>query len=812
MIGEPGVGKTRLCHEFIRAHQTHGCLILETSADSYGQATPYLPVIELLKSYFQIDSRDDASTRRNTVIDHLPRLGQPLASSLPALLTLLDVPIEDATWQALDPPQRRQQLMDATKRLLIRESQLQPVVLVAENLHWIDGETQALLDSLVEGLPTARLLLLVTYRPEFQHSWTSKTYYTQLRLDPLPPELAQVLLSSLLGDDVSLTPLVQNLLQRAAGNPFFLEESVQALVETQALVGTRGAYRLVAPLQDVQVPATVQAVLTARIDQLPPLEKRLLQTTAVIGMEVPLALVQAVAELSEAGLQHGLAHLQATEFLYEIGLSPALAYTFKHALTHEVAYGSLLSEQRRILHAHILEALEAVDADRLTEQVERLAHHALRGEVWDKAFAYYRQAADKAMTRSAYREVIVCCEQALVALRHLPATRDTLGQGVDLRRELYNALVQFGEFGPGLEHLREAETLAQELSDPQLLGRILTSMTHAFWTTGDYEHAVVCGQRALVLTAASGDIAHQAMAYGYLGTVYFYLGDYWQAIDVLRRALTAFDGEWRHERFGMSMLHSVRVRTWLMDCLREVGDFAEGRALGEEAMRIAEAAGHLGSALMPQERLGSLALLQGDLPQAISLLEHALARCHATHVPLYVPGITACLGLAYALVGRRAEALQLLEQQRIRETPGMGGSSAMLRLGEAYLWIGHLNDAFHLAERALRLCRGRKERGSQARALRLLGEIAAQRDPPEVKQAEEHYRQALALAQELGMRPLQAHCHLGLGTVYVKIGHQEQAHAELADAIKLYRALDMTFWLPQAEAVLAQSEPQSYYP
>jgi DNA-binding NtrC family response regulator/tetratricopeptide (TPR) repeat protein len=514
MIGEPGVGKSRLCYEVIRAHQTHDWLILETSAESYGQTTPYLPVIELLKAYFQIANRDAVTTRRHKVTDALHTLGQSLASSLPAVLTLLDVPVEDAAWQALDPPRRRQQLLAAIKRLLIRQSQLQPILLIAENLHWIDGETQALLDSLVEGLPTARLLLLVTYRPDYQHGWTSKTYYTQLRLDPLPPGPAQELLNSLLGEDVSLVPLMQSLLQRTEGNPFFLEESVQTLVETQILVGARGGYRLAKAIQSLQVPATVQAVLVARMDRLPLQEKRLLQIAAVIGMEVPYALVQAVAELPEAELHHGLAHLQATEFLYEANLFPDLAFTFKHALTHEVAYGSLLPERRRALHARIVEALEALDGDHLAEQVERLAHHALQGVVWDKAFAYYRQASDKAMGRSAYREVIVCCEQALVALRHLPTARDTIVQGVDLLRELYNALVQFGEFGRGLEYLREAETLAQELGDPRPLGQVLTTMTHSFWSVGNYDDAIACGQRALALTAASGDIVHQAMVQG----------------------------------------------------------------------------------------------------------------------------------------------------------------------------------------------------------------------------------------------------------------------------------------------------------
>ena len=265
-------------------------------------------------------------------------LDRSLEPSLPAFLALLDVPVEDGPWEALDPPQRRQRTLEAIKRLLLREAQVQPLLLVFEDLHWIDAETQALLDSLIEGLPTARVLLLVNYRPEYQHGWGSRTFYTQLRLDPLPPESAEALLHALLGDDATLRPLPPLLIERTEGNPFFLEESVRTLVETKVLIGERGAYRLVTALPSIQVPATVQAILAARIDRLPADEKRLLQTASVIGTDVAFPLLQAMADLPEEALRRGLAHLQAAEFLYETRLFPDLEYTFKHALTHEVAY------------------------------------------------------------------------------------------------------------------------------------------------------------------------------------------------------------------------------------------------------------------------------------------------------------------------------------------------------------------------------------------------------------------------------------------------------------------------------------------
>jgi predicted ATPase len=382
---------------------------------SYGKATPYLPVMDLLKRYCHVDDSDDGRTIRAKVTGQVLTLDETLQDTGPALLTLLDALPDDSPFLTLDPPKRRQHTLDALKRVLLRESQVQPLLLVFEDLHWIDTETQALLDGLVESLPTARLLLLVNYRPEYQHSWGSKTYYTQLRLDPLPPASADKFLQALLGDDPSLGPLKQLLIERTEGNPFFLEESVRTFVETGVLVGEPGAYHLVQALPTIEVPATVQAVLAARIDRLPPEDKRLLQTAAVIGTDVSFTLLHAIADMSEETLPRGLAHLQAVEFLYEAQLFPEQEYTFTHALTHEVAYGSLLLERRRVLHRRIVEALEALYPDRLAEHVEQLTHHALRGEVWDKALAYCRQAGAKAMTRSANREAVVCFEQALAA-------------------------------------------------------------------------------------------------------------------------------------------------------------------------------------------------------------------------------------------------------------------------------------------------------------------------------------------------------------------------------------------------------------
>ncbi len=809
VIGEPGVGKSRLFWEFTHSHRTQGWLILESRSVSYGKATPYFPVLDLLKRYVQVEDRDDTRTIRARVTGQVLTLDTALQETIPALLALLDALPEDSPFLTLDPPQRRRHTLDGLKRVLLRESQVQPLLLVFEDLHWIDAETQALLDSLVESLPTARVLLLVNYRPEYQHGWGSKTYYTQLRLDPLAPVSANELLDALLGDDPPLAPLKQLLIARTEGNPFFLEESVRTLLETGVLVGTSGAYRLAQAVPSIQVPATVQAVLAARIDRLPPEEKRLLQTAAVIGMEVPLPLLQAIAELSEAALHRGLAHLQAAEFLYETRLFPEHAYTFKHALTHEVAYGSLLQERRRALHTQIVEALEALAGDRLVDQVERLAAHAVRGEVWDKALRYCRQAGAKAMERSAAREAVGCYEQALAALEHLPEHRTLHEQAVDLRLDLCGARSVLGQHERILQDLRAAEALAEALDDPRRLGRVSLCMARSFLVARQYDSAMASSQRALALAAASGDTYTPIEANNFLGLVCFLQGDYRQAMDANRRAMALLEGEQRYERFGEPVLPAVRCRTYLSLSLAEVGAFAEGIAVGEEGLHIAEAVKHPVSLVEAYRSVGLPYLRQGNLYQALPVLERAMSLCEEADLPFHVSLVAAALGAAYGLCGRADEAVRLLERVLEQTASGgrMSGQALLLStLGESHLHAGHLEEAQALAERALALVRERQEHGHEAYALRLLGDIAARREPPASDQAGDYYRQALALADDLGMRPLQAHGHRGLGTLYAKLDRCEDARAELSAAIKLYHAMDMTFWLSQAEAALARVE------
>ncbi len=804
VVGEPGVGKSRLFYEFVHSHRTHGWLVLESASVSHGKAIAYLPVIDLLRNYFRIDGRDDGRAIRAKATGTLVTLDPSLEDAVPAVLALLDALPGDSPFLRLEPGQRRQLTLSAVKRLLLRESQVQPLLLVFEDLHWIDSETQAVLDGLVESLPSAAALLAVNYRPEYNHRWGSKTYYRQLRIDPLPPESAGELLQHLVGADAGLEPLKALLVERTEGNPFFLEESVRTLVETGALAGERGAYRLRRAVSSLQLPASVQAILAARIDRLGPEDKQLLQAAAVVGKDVPLILLQGVSDLDEHATTLGLTRLQAAEFLYETSLFPEPEYTFKHALTHEVAYGSLLAERRRALHARVQETIEARFGDRLIECVEQLAHHAFRGEVWDKAALYLRQAGQKAASRSAHREAAACFDQALASLGHLPDSRKAREQAIDLRLELRVLLLTIGELSRIPALLAEAEAIATAIGDRRRRALALSFLSSHYFEMVD-ERAGAYAEQALAIAQEVGDPDLEGFATFNLGRNLFSLGEYRRAIDLLGAGVTVLHARSR-EAHPPYFAGIVGYLPFLARAHVEVGEFEQAVACAGEAMEMSEASdSHLGR-VHAHFALGFAHLRKGDVERAIPLLERGLDLARAKEVSFFEPLMCAAVGSAYALSGRTADGLPLLEQ-------GVSGAARMGHpgflhwlqgwLAEGYLLVERRAEATAAAMQSLDTSRRIRRRGNEAHVLRVLGDIAASAQPPQVEEAEGHYRASLTLAVERGMRPLVARCHLGLGSLYRQAGKSAEARDHLTSAVSMFREMEMRFWLQRAERELS---------
>jgi class 3 adenylate cyclase/tetratricopeptide (TPR) repeat protein len=805
VVGESGVGKSRLLREVVRSHRVQNCLILEAGAVSYGKTTPYLPVIEMLKGYFQITAQDDGREIREKITGKLLTLERSFEPAISVFVALFDVPVQDPRWEGMDPPQRRHRTLEVIRRLLLRESAVRPVVLVFEDLQWIDSETQTLLDSLVETLAGARILLLVNYRPEYEHGWGGKSYYTQLRIDPLPPASSAAFLGALLGDEAALGPLKELLVERTEGNPLFIEEGVRTLVETKILVGQSGAYRLARPTQSIQVPATVQALLTARIDRLPSREKKILQCAAVVGKNVPFGLLHAIAGEDEESLHRGLDYLRAAEFLYEASLFPDPEYTFKHALTHEVAYGSLLAERRRALHGQLVDTIEEFHGDRILEQIERLAHHASHGEIWPKALAYLRQAGMKAAARSAHPEAVAYLEQALMALKQLPHRADILSETIDLYFDLRNSLYPLAEFERIREHLRDAQYLSETLKDQRRLSRALLYRSQHDWWMGDPKRALEAARQALALAAEVKDSDLEIMANYFVGVYHHTFGDYRSAIDVFERGSALITADLVYQRFGGPGLLSVFFRSWLAQCHVEHGDFAEASAVAHAGLKIAEMANSPYSMSQVCFSIGLLHLRQGSIEDAIEFLERGTDICRSRQIHIWVPRLASALGFAYTLAGRRDEGLPLLEEAIQRASAMKTRARHILPLAwlsQAYLTVGRLDRAAEVAVGALELAREQHEHGHESWVLMTLGNVAAAGPSEKLEPVEDYYRQALVSARERGMRPLMAHCHLGLGKLFRRTNERPRAAAELATAAALFREMKMRAWVDEAESLL----------
>jgi len=805
LVGEPGIGKSRLLYEFVHSPQTAEWLILESGAAPPGKAPPAFPVVELLKSYFMLADGMDRAAIRAAITARLLGIDLALAPLVTPLLGVLDATIDDPEWLSLDPPHRLRRSLDAVVQLLVRESEVRPLLVVFDDVQSYDSLTQSLLDQLVEHLRRARILLLVSHRPEYRHGWGGKSYHRSLHLEALPDDSGYAMLAALLGKDARLRPPKQLVLARTEGNPFFIEESVRTLVETGVLSGTRGAYELKQDPQTIEVPATVEAVLAARIDRLPANEKRLLQCAAVVGKDVPMALLRAIAEMPEEALDRGLASLQAAEFLYVGSFFPEREHTFKHALTHQVAYGSLLHDRRRLLHRRIVEALQRAHPDPGADEVELLAHHAFSGEMWDETVRYCRRAGLTAARRPAHREAVARFERALEALEHVPDSRERTEAAIDIRFDLRNSMHPLGHLGQLLDHIRTAEGLAIALGDRHRLGRASSFLCQYHRLMGDLAAAVPAGERAMAIARELNDIPLSIVATTHLGPTLTALGDHRRAVEVLAAGVEQLRSEMVGDVMGTTGITSVFARIYLVGSLAELGEFAAAARYADEAIRVAERASHVYSVAFAHYGAGTVMALRGDVERSIGSLEHGLELCRSWNLPLMLPLLASSLGHAYCLAARPHDAIGLLrEAERQAGVMRRVGGHAMLmvRLGEAYLQALRRDDAVRCAREAVSLARDHGERGYEAYAFRLLGELGLS-DPPELDESEVFFRQAIERADALGMRPLLAQCHFGLGRRHRRAGRYDRARSMLNDALQLFRTLEMPVWSRRAGDELA---------
>jgi tetratricopeptide (TPR) repeat protein len=603
--------------------------------------------------------------------------------------------------------------------------------------------------------------------------------------------------------------LRQLLIGHTEGNPFFLEEITRTLIEKKILEGEPGSYRLAQPALSIQVPATVQAVIAARIDRLSLEDKHLLQAASVIGRRLPFALLLKIAEMPPDTLRDRLAHLRSAEFLYETSVFPDTEYTFKHALTHEVAYGSLLRERRRHLHARIVDAIEQLYADRLDEHVERLAHHAVRGEIGERAVDYLRKAGTKAYARAALSESRDRYQHGLDLLARLPATPENIRRGIDVRLDLHGPLVGLAELSRVVQLHQEAEELARQLQDRPRLGRIASRMGNFAWLDAGYSTAIVRAQEALQIAAAIDDrnvqIAArdvQITATHILGLTYLALGQYRACVEVLRQNVEGPNASLAHERIGFTIppyIFGCGLLAWGFSAL---GEFATALMYGQHGIDAAESSGYFPAQAAAHLYQAMALMSRGKVAAALPLCRRGVRLSELGAVGFWRAGAYSMLGWALARSGEANQGLPHLERGAVlQESCGIKAIRSVFwtRWAEGLLLGGNLPEAKRVGRRGLELAEAAGERGFEAEAYHVLARTAAEGDDSELDVACLYYERAVTLAVELGMRPLVAHCHLGLGKLYRRTTDRAKAAEHLTTARAMYQEMDMGVWLEKAD-------------
>lgn len=815
VVGEPGVGKSRLFYEF-RPRAQQDCLVLETFSVSHGKAFAYLPLIELLKAYLQIVPQDDERLRREKVTGKVLTLDRRLEDSLPYLFYLLGLADANASLAQMDSQLRRQRTFEAIRQLLMRESLNQPVVVIFEDLQWLDSETGLFLDYLIEGIASSRLLLLVNYRPEYQHDWGGRSYYTQLRLNPLGQAEAEELLASLLGDDPTLAAIKPLIMAQTEGNPFFLEEVVQTLVEEGGLLGEPGHYRLEQAPETLHIPTTVQGVLSARIDRLAADEKELLQTLAVIGKEFPWSLVCQVVDRPEDELRRLLSRLQTGEFLYERPAFPEVEYTFKHGLTQEVAYGSLLTERRNALHERSAQAIEALFPDHLEERCNELAHHySCSGNVL-KAVEYLQRAGEQALHRSANMEAVDHLGSALELIGRLPDTPERHGQELGLQLALGPVWMAIrGYAAPEVETTySRALALSQQCGDVPGQFTALFGLDAYYLVRGELQAALDIAEPLLQLAEREQDSGLLLEAYGSVGAVLIPLGELLSARDNMEKGIALYDPrQHRSHAFLYGLDPGVLCLCLLALTFELLGESDQAQRRSDEALALARELSHPVSLAFALVYSAENHLFRQEGKDVLSRADAAVELSRELGFKYWLAHGNILRGWALAEQGDLDTGIELIRQGLVdyRATGAEMFTTHFLGLlADALLRAGQAGAALQVLDEALQRVGKTQERFYAVELYRLTGDcLLAAPEAPESGAAapqtpEDCFLKAIEEARGQGARLLEWRGMLSLAQLRVRQNRPEEARELLKAICSAAPENDDSACVGAAKAALAQ--------
>jgi class 3 adenylate cyclase/tetratricopeptide (TPR) repeat protein len=783
VIADPGIGKSRLFYEFKTTSQS-GWTVLEAFSVSHGKASSYLPVLELLSVYFGINRDDDDRRRRELILGKVLGLDRSLEDTLLYLFALHGVADATDSMAQMEPQLRRQRTLEAIKRILLRESLNQPLMVIFEDLHWIDSETQALLNLVVDAIANARILLLVNYRPEYRHEWDSRTHYTQLRLDPLGTETAEEMLVTLVGNAKDLNPLKRLIIERTQGTPFFIEEMVQSLFD-EGVLRRNGTVAMARPMSAVKVPPTVQAVLASRIDRLPSAAKELLQTLAVLGHEFALALVQRVTVKDNDKLEQILYQLQLAEFIYEQPAVGDIEYSFKHALTQDVAYNSILAERRRALHDRTAHALEELYACQLDDHYSDLARHYLRGNEADKAVHYAQLAAQQSSGRGAYIDATNLVNAALNLLDRMPESNQRLRAELGLRG--CENIVAFALHGPASPErqssIRRMCELGEKLEDSEQLLRGLIGLGGVHYARSESVQALEVVKRCFELAQTVQDAALLTDLDYLAGLQAFFLGNLREGASHLDdAALHSSRTSRRISNMGLLYASSIQcIRAATLQLLGRVGDAA--RSI-EEGLRRAREARHLfsvGHALA----IGALVAHYRRQPEvALGYAQEAIALCEENGFVPWPVMARYLRGRAIAELGQIDQGIDDIKAAIDGLVKMVGAplhSDLLAQLSSAYARAGETEKALAILEEAHAHCERSGENRDRAELFRLKGELLLMSNPETIAQVEACFRTALQFARAQGAKWWELRTSVSLARLLRDSNRRNEAHTMLAE-------------------------------
>jgi class 3 adenylate cyclase/tetratricopeptide (TPR) repeat protein len=808
MVGEAGVGKSRLLFEFRHRLPQEEFGYLEGHCIHYGGAMPYLPILDLLRSFFEIREGEREMIIRKRVKERILGLDEKLLGIISPIQDLLSLKVEDEAYLKLEPKQRREKVFEALRDLLIRESQERSLILVIEDLHWIDKTSEEFLDYLIGWLAHVKVMLVLLYRPEYTHSWGNKSYFNRIGLDQLTLKSSAELVKAILEGGETAPELSNLILNRAAGNPLFMEELTHSLLENGSIQRTGDQYVLSKKSSDLQVPETIQGIIAARIDRLEDNLKRIMQVASVIGREFAFRILQSISDLKE-DLKSELLNLQGLELIYEKSLFPELEYVFKHALTQEVAYNSLLSNRRKDIHKRIGRAIEELYTTNLEEFYEVLAYHYSKSEEMEKACNYVKLSGEKAMKGYALWEAFDFYKEAVELLNKLPDTKDKKKKLIEVLNLMGTPFTFLGFPELSLPYFQQGERLAKELGDTSHLAGFYYMLGMYYDYKGDHLTAISYSEEGFEAARKAQDIEMMVQLGMSLINSYQSSCRHREIVDKMPEVIHLIE---KTGRENDSFMSPTSITPYSFFCglscnsFSILGNFDEGKALAEKALRIAERVGDPVNLGFVQMFYGLFFYWKGDWKSAKEHIEISLAYFEEAKFYMLIIIDLCSLGLVHSYLGDPETARTQAEKgiQMYRDLGIEGYLSYYLWvMGSIYLDSGDLESAQTSMEEAVRLSRKNNEKGFEGLALIGLGRVFGKKNR-EREKVEEHFFEGLDILKDQRLKTWYAQGRLHLGEFYLDRGEKEKALENLKEAESLFQKMGMDYWLGRTREILGR--------